>query len=248
MATNLSVLIKYSDGGFTYLRDEIASSDGTFGNLLEIQTDASGLVNQTGNVSVGQADTGRVAIAALAKVQSDSVATGSYLGGGFYSPQGDLICPVQGGGSNVTGLPKLIKPVRMQTGIVFKGMWMATADAVASACSLVVYTTDGKCDWFSAAGSDDADVALVNKESSTLGQALAGSVCAAAYAVNPSLYGLADTGVADGVGAYFVESSSGTLKAMFAPCQNSASPIPAPWIPQTFRIEQNDTLTARANV
>nr|QBN22543.1 hypothetical protein [uncultured archaeon] len=50
------------------------------------------------------------------------------------------------------------------------------------------------------------------------------------------------------MGGIFVESSDGTLKMMYAPSQASIDQDPVPYIPGTFAVNQNDTMTVRANV
>ena len=245
MATHVSCLVRFSDGSFTFLRDDVSSD-----TLTELQTDASGLLNITGDVSIGQANQGKFATHAIAKVQSDSTTSGAYGYGAFYSPQGNVLCPIQGGGFCVSGLPTLIKPVRMQTGVQVKVFWQAVTDAVQQA-SVAAYCASGKCDIFSGTAIDDTDVALVNKDGSTWGEALSGETVLGAYATYGATNGLADTGVADGIDAFFVESSSGQLLGMYPPSQGGSTNVgasPVPYIMQTIRVNQNDTLTCRANV
>jgi len=242
MASNISVFIKFNDGTFTYLRDTV-----TLDTLTEIQTDASGLLNITADVSVGQAYTGKVATHALAKVQTDSANSGAFCYAAFYGPDGSVLSPIQGGGLRVSGLPPLVKPVRMSTGTVCKAQAQAVADAVQIA-SVAAYTAGGKCDIFFGTAVDDTDVDMLNAQGSTLGQALAGQTVVASYSTYSATYGLADTGIADGVGGIFVESSDGTLKMMYAPCQGATEQEPCPYIPGTFSVNQNDTMTLRANV
>ena len=237
------MLGQFSDGSFTYLRDEISAD-----TLSEIQTDASGLVNLTPNVSLGQANQGKTLVAAIIKIQTDTAVTGCYIGGGIYDAQGSFICPVQGGGSQVCGLPKLIKPVTMQTGITCKVMWQASGDAVQTG-GVMAYTRSGKCDFFTASASDGADVAFTNKDGSTWGEALAGQTVVGVTATYSADNGLADVGVADGVDAFFVENASGQLLFMAPPCKGNQAAEPSPWIPAYgLRVNQNDTLTCRANV
>jgi hypothetical protein len=243
MATHVAVLCQFNDGSFSYLRDEISAD-----TLTEVQTDASGLVNQTGNVSLGQANQGKVLVAALAKVQTDSATTGCYIGGGIYDSQGSFICPIQGGGASVSALPRTIKNVKMQTGVVCKVMWQASGDAVQTG-GVMAYTRSGKCDFFTASASDDADVAFTNKDGSSWGESLAGQSVVGVTATYSADNGLADTGVADGVDAFFVEDAAGQLKFMAAPCKGNQACEPIPWIPAYgLKVNQNDTMICRANV
>jgi hypothetical protein len=68
------------------------------------------------------------------------------------------------------------------------------------------------------------------------------------YATYSSSNGLADTGVTDGVNAFFCEDAQGQLKAMMYPGQGLGNPDQIPWVEDSFKIMQNDTLTVRANV
>lgn len=242
MASNISVLIKFSDGTFTYLRDTV-----TLDTLTEIKTDASGILNITGDISVGQAYTGKVATHALAKVQTDTAATGSYCYGAFYAPDGSVLCPIQGGGYLVSGLPVLAKRVVMGTGVVCKAQAQAQADAVQIA-SVALYCASGRCEVLFGLAVDDTNVPMLNAQGSTLGQALSNETVVAAYCTYGATYGLADTGIADGVGGIFASSSDGTLKMMYTPDSGRADGQPVPYIPGRFRVDQNDTLTCRANV
>ena len=154
MASNISVLIKFNDGTFTYLRDTV-----TLDTLTEIQTDASGLLNITADVSVGSAYTGKVATHALAKCVTDSATSAAFCYAAFYGPDGSVLSPIQGGGFRVSGLPRLVKPVRMSTGTVCKAQSQAVADSVQIA-SVAVYTAGGKCDIFFGTAVDDTDVSM----------------------------------------------------------------------------------------
>ncbi len=242
MATNVSATIRFSDGSMTYLRDAVSAD-----TLTEIQTDASGLLNITGDLSVGVANQGKTATHCLVKVQTDSAATGAFGYAAFYGTQGEVLCPAQGGGSSVTGLPKLVKPVRMQSGVAFKVFWQAVADAVQYA-SVAVYCSSGKCDIFQGLAVDATNVSMTNKDGNTWGEALAGQTVVAAYSTYSATYGLADTGVADGIGGLYVESASGQLLGMFSPALGAGEQSPAPYVQQPIRVSQNDTLTCRANV
>ena len=242
MASNISILLKFSDGTMTYLRDTV-----TLDTLTEIQTDASGILNITGDVSVGQAYVGKTATHALAKVVTDSASSGAFCYAAFYGPDGTVLCPIQGGGYRVTGLPKLAKPVQMTTGTVCKGQMQTQSDAVQIG-SLAVYCASGKCDIFFGLAVDDTNVSMLNAQGSSYGQSLAGETVVGAYATYGATYGLADTGVADGIGGFFVESSTGQLKMLYSPGVAAADAEPMEYIPGTHRVDQNDTLTVRANV
>ena len=83
---------------------------------------------------------------------------------------------------------------------------------------------------------------------STLGEALVNQRAVCYYATYPATYGLADTGVADGVNALYAEDAQGQLKAMFYTETAATDAQQTPWVEQSFNIVQNDTLTCRANV
>lgn len=242
MASNISVLVRFSDGTMTYLRDTV-----TLDTLTEIQTDASNILNISGDVAVGQAYVGKIATHALAKVVTDSASSGAFCYAAFYGPDGSVLCPIQGGGYRVTGLPKLVKPVRMTTGTVCKAQMQTQADAVQIG-SLAVYTASGKCDIFFGLAVDDSNVAMLNAQGSTYGQSLSGEQVVGAYATYGATYGLADTGIADGIGGFFVESSTGQLKMLYSPGVAAADAEPMEYIASKYLVNQNDTLTIRANV
>jgi len=241
MATQVSVLCRMSDGTFTYLRDAVSAE-----TLTQIKTDASGILNISPNLGIGTANQGKTATHALGIVQTDSATTGCWSYGAFYDPQGTVLCPIQGGGSAVTGLPALSKPVRMQSGVTVKVSYQAVADAVKMA-SIAAVCASGKCDIFTATAVDDTDVSMQNASGATWGEALAGQTVVQAYASYPATNGLADTGIVDGVDALFIESASGQLLGMYAPELGNQS-TPSAWIRQAIRVSQNDTATCRANV
>ena len=242
MATHAAIDIVFSDGSVTFLRDEISEN-----TLTEIQTDASGILNITGDISVGVANQGKTATHAICKIQTDSATSGAFAYAAFYGPQGNVLCPIQGGGSFVSGNPPLKKPVRMQSGVVVKVFWQAVADAVQYG-STAVYCASGKCDIFQGLAVDDTNVSMVNKDNATWGEALAGETVVATMSTYSASNGLADTGVADGIDGFFVESASGQLMGLFYPAKGSADQWPVPWAPCRIRVSQNDTLTLRANV
>ncbi len=237
------MLGRFSDGSYTFLRDDVSED-----TLTEIQTDASGLLNITGDLSWGVANQNKTMTHALIKVQTDSAATGCFGHGAVYGSQGEVVCAIQGGGCRVSGMPALVKPVRAQSGMQVKVYWQGAADSVQQA-SVAVYCASGKCDIFSGTAIDDQDVSLLNKDSSSWGESLANEKVIAAYSTYSATNGLADTGVADGIDAFFSESSTGQLTGLFPPAQGGGnSDGPVPWIGYNIVVSQNDTLTCRANV
>jgi len=243
MASDLMGFVKFNDGTFASLLAEGATS----ATATELQTGGTGL-NQVSGVSIGQAYQGKVAIAChiVAIKDATSVAPSSGDGfsyGYFLGPDGKIICVVQGGGGASSGLSPLSKPVRMQTGVTLQAAFVASTDGVVLG-ALSVYCSDGTGDVFTATGVDATATAMVNKDGSTIGQALAGKVITKGLATYNATKGLNEDGA--GVGAFFVESAEGQLKMMFPPCQGNGQG-PVPWIPAYGTpIGQNDTLTITA--
>ena len=233
----------FSDGTFASLLKEGATS----ATVTELTTGGTGL-NQVSGVSIGQAYQGKTAIAVHISCMKDGTQTSPGSGDGFshgyfLGPDGKIICVVQGGGGASSGLNPLSKPVRMQTGVTLQAAFVAATDGVVLG-ALSVYCTDGTSDVFTATGVDATATSMVNKDGSTIGQALAGKVISKGLATYNATKGLNEDGA--GVGAFFIESAEGQLKMMFPPGQGNGS-IPAPWIPAYgTRINQNDTLTITA--
>ena len=101
MATNASVLCKFSDGTIGYLRNAI-----TLDAATEVKTDASGLVNQAGSLSVGQAFQNKTLIAAGVKIQTDTATSGAFGYASIVGTGGNVIGIIQGSGSSGAGLPR----------------------------------------------------------------------------------------------------------------------------------------------
>jgi len=240
MASDMMAFVKFSDGSIASLLAEGATAK----VATELQTGGVGL-NQVSGVSIGQAYTGKVAVAATAICIKDGTSTAPSVGDGlcyayFLGPDGKIVCNVQGGGGSTSGMPALYKPVQMTTGVKFFAAYQAATDGV-SLGSLAVCCTDGTCDVFTGTAVDATKVSMVNKDGSTIGQALSNKSIAQAYATYNATKGLNEDGA--GVGAFFLESAEGTLKHMFPPCQGNAQD-PVPFIQgYNTRILQNDTLS-----
>ena len=243
MASDIMGFVKFQDGSFASLLKEGASS----ATVTELKTGGTGL-NQVADVSIGQAYSGKIAVAAHIICVKDGTSTAPSSGDGFGSgyflgPDGKIICLVQGGGGSSSGLSPLAKPIRMQTGITLQATFVAATDGVCLG-SLAVYCSDGTSDVFTATGVDATKVSMTNKDGSTFGQALAGKKLVKAYATYNSTKGLNEDGA--GVGAFFHESAEGQLKMMFPPCQGN-SQEPVPYIPcYNTIVLQNDTLSITA--
>jgi len=243
MATNASVICKFSDGTIGYLRNAISLDAAT-----EVKTDASGLVNQAPDLSIGQAFQNKTLIAASVKIQTDSATSGAFGYASIVGTGGNVIGVIQGSGSSGAGLPRLKKPVRMTTGVKINVFAQAIGDAVQYA-SLAVYYASGRADVFQGLAIDATDVSMKSVVGNlTLGEAAQGERVACYYATYPATNGLADTGVADGVNALFAEDSSGQLKSMMYVAKGNMDGEVVEFVEDSFTIEQNDTLTLRANV
>lgn len=239
MASDLMGFVKFSDGTMGSFLDEGA----TVRVANELQTGGTGL-NQTSGVSIGQAYSGKVAIAASIIAVKDGTAIVQGTGDGFaygyfQGPDGKIICLVQGGGGACSGLAPLSKPVRMQTGIILQGAFEAATDGLCQA-HLAVYCTDGTSDVFLAVAVDATATSMINKDSATIGQALDGKTIQSVYATYNSSKGLNEDGA--GVGAFYLESSDGQLKMMFPPCTGNTQ-FPVPWSSgYGTKVDQNDVL------
>ena len=243
MATNASAICKFSDGTVGYLRNAI-----TLDSATEVKTDASGLVNQAGGLSVGQAFQGKTLTHAAVKIQTDSATTGAFGYASIIGVAGNIIGAIQGSGTNGAGLPRLKRPVPMMTGVKINVFAQTVADAVQYA-SCAMYCASGKVEIFQGLAVDATDVSMVSVVSgSTLGEALVNQTVVCYYTTYPATNGLADTGVADGVNALFAEDAQGQLKAMMYTTKGNSDPDMVTFVEDSFRVLQNDTLTLRANV
>lgn len=243
MATNASVILKFSDGTVGYLRNAV-----TLDAATEVKTDNSGLLNQAGDLSVGQAFQGKTLTHAAVKVQTDSATSGAFGYASIIGVSGNIIGAIEGGGQATSGLPRLKRPVRMQTGVKINVFAQALQDAVQYA-SLAVYCASGKVEIFQGLAVDATNVSMTSVISgSTIGEALVNQQVVCYYATYPASNGLADTGVTDGVNALFVEDAQGQLKAMMYTGQGLGNPDQIQFIEDSFPVRQNDTLTLRANV
>lgn len=242
MATDIMAFVQFQDGTFASLLKEGATAE----TATAIPTGGTGL-NQVSGIEIGQAYAGKMAVAASVKVQNDSAQDGAFCNAYFLGPDGKIMVPVQGGGFSSTGLPNLKKPVMMQPGVTLQATYDIAADAVALA-SLAVYCRDGTSDVFTVKAVDATKTAMVNKDGNTIGQALTNKVISCAYASYSSANGLNDNG--DGVGAFYIESSDGQLKAMYPPGKGNDEREVIPYIslPIGVRIHQNDTLSVMAGI
>lgn len=242
MATDLAGFVQFSDGSFASLLAEGATAE----TITNLPTGGTGL-NQISGVQIGQAYQGKTAVAASVRVITDDDVTGAFCHAYFQGPDGKIICPVEGGGFQATGVSSLKKPVAMTTGVTLRAMFDAATDAVALA-SLAVYCSDGTSDVFSVKAVDAQKTPMVNKDGSTLGQALESKIISSAYATYSAAKGLNDNG--SGVSGFFIESADGQLKFMFPPTDGVDGHTLVPYITPAIgvRITQNDTLSVMAGL
>ena len=135
----------------------------------------------------------------------------------------------------------------MTTGVTLQACFDTQADAVALA-SLAVYCSDGTSDVFFVKAVDATKTAMVNKDGSTIGQALDGKLLKCCYGTYSASKGLSDNGA--GNGAFYLEAADGTLKGMFPPTAAVQGEHVVPYIelPRTIPISQNDTLSVMAGL
>jgi len=242
MATNASVSVLFSDGSMTYLRNAV-----TLATLTEIKTDNSGALNITGDLPIGQSSQDKVAIAAFCKIQTDNASTGCFGYAAFYGTDGEVLCPIQGGGTMASGMPRLVKPVVMKTGITVKVLAQSNTDA-AKRANYACYTASGKCEILSVLAVDATATELVNKEGNGIGECLTDEVIVACYATYSAQKGLADTGVTNGINALYLEDSAGQLKGLISTTMGGGdgSELPVQYVPQGYMINQNDKLFVKA--
>lgn len=242
MATDINGFVQFSDGTFASLRAEGATAV----TATNLQTGGTGLAQISG-VDIGQAYPGKVAVAAAVAVQTDSAQTGIFCYAYFLGPDGKIVCPVQGGAYSSTGLPKLMKPVKMTNGLTLQAAYDLQEDAATQA-SLAVICSDGTSDVFSVLAVADTKTAIKNKDGSTIGQALAGKAIVQGYATYCSTNGLNDDG--GGNSGYYIESADGQLKLMFPPTVSISldSMVPYTRFAVPIKIDQNDTLSVMAGV
>ena len=240
MATAIAIYGRCSDGTVISL----VNNSVTENTVTEIQTGGTGLAQVSG-VSLGQAYIGKVLTHAVAKVVTEDAATGGFCYAQVLDASGKVAMIIQGGGDHTSGFPALCKPLRLANGMIAQARFDALADAATLQASLAVYCTDGSCDVFTVAGVDGVKTAMVNKDSATIGQALAGKTIMKAYATFNSTYGLNES--QDGNGAFYVESSDGQLKAMYPP-GNGRDQAPSRFVEYPVKISQNDTLSVLADV
>jgi len=238
MATDINAFVQFSDGTFGSLRKEGATAE----TVTNVQTGGVGLAQVTA-VDIGQAFVGKTLIAASVQVQTDDATTGVFCHAYILGPDGKIRVPIQGGGYGAQGLPALKRPIVMEVGMTLQATFDAAADAATQLGSYVVYCADGCSDVFTAKGVDATKTAMLNKDGSTIGQALTGKAIVCAYATYGSTKGLNDNG--EGNGGFYIERADGQLKVMHPPAVFASTNAMVPYVEyaKPIMVEQNDTLS-----
>ena len=230
--------MQYSDGTFGSLRKEGATAE----TVTSVPTGGVGLA-QVASVEIGQAFVNKTLIAAAVQVVTDDATTGVFCHAYILGPDGKIRIPIQGGGYGAQGLPKLKRPIVMEVGMTLQATFDASADAATQLGSYAVYCSDGTSDVFTAKGVAAPKTSMVNKDGSTIGQALTGKSIVCAYATYGSTKGLNDNG--EGNGGFYIEKADGQLKMMHPPAVFASTNAMVPYVEyaKPVKIEQNDTLS-----
>jgi len=242
MASAISIMGRCSDGTFVSLEDAATS------NALTAISTGPGDLNIPQDQPFGKIYDGKVLTHAVALAQTTDSDGGAFLYAYIEDASGQIVAIIQGGGNNVSGMPKLSRPLKITFGMVAKAKFQDAADSATLTGALAVHCNSGKCDVFFATGVDDTPTAMLNKDGASIGQSLVGETIAHAYATYPGTRGVND-GVT-GVSGFYVESSTGSLKAMYPPAGMDAGggASPCPLMSYPVRIDQNDTCTITTSV
>jgi len=244
MATAIYAFGQFSDGTF----GSFANANVTAETATEIQTGGVG-INQASGVSIGQAFAGKTLLAISCLVQKDDDTSGNFSYAYLQGPTGEMLCPVQGGNSDGSGLPRLKRPVRMAPGVKLFAAWDDLTDAV-SLASMATYCASGKSAIFAVKAVDATKTAMVDVlTGASIGQSLAGQRIVCSYQTYGASKGLNDNQA--GNSGFYIESSDGALKLMVPPnLHESNAQGQSPWVeyPVAIPIGQNDTLSVMAGL
>ena len=248
MASQATVAVRFSDGNIAYLvNSSLTETDGSgiTADSNNVQTGGTGLA-QVSSVDLGQAYVGKVATHALAVVATEDTNALAYIGGFILNPQGRIKTIIQGGGAFAGPLQPLKRPVTMEVGDTMQILVDGSADGATQAAAVAVYCTDGTCDFFMAKIVNDTKTAMLNKDGSTIGQALSGKTVMCYYGTVSTGFNVNES--LAGNSLFYVEKSDGVLKAVIPPINtgSSGSDINATitrFNEVPFIVEQNDTLS-----
>jgi hypothetical protein len=236
MANSIQVVVKCQSGRVMVFGDTNVTASTT----TTLKSQGVGL-NQTDNIDLGNALVGETITHAFGTVTAATTTsfTVAYLFGVIENPDGSLAVPIEGGGSSSSCMPKLVRPLRVQVGMLLK-VQLAVSSATAVKASFVTYTSSGKCNVFQVSAVADTETEITDLfTGGSIGQSLANQVITYSYATYPNSNGLNDDQA--GNNFFFIEDSAGQLKdAIFPKCakgNQKVSPLMG-----ALRIMQNDTL------
>ena len=236
MATGITVLVRFSNGSIAYMTNDNVTAGAAGEELLT--ANQGGDLSQVSGVTIGQAYTGLLATHACAIVKKQASIEGRLVWANFRGPNGAVIVPIDGGGSMVGQMIPLYRPVMMTTGVTIFAAQADASDSATLVASLDV-CTPSKCDNFTVTAVDGVNTELLNKDGSTIGQALNGLTATQMTARYPQTVGI--NNALAGVSALFVTASDGSMKAMIPPQSNIDGVYVGPSITYPVRILQNDS-------
>ena len=234
MATGITVGIRFSNGSIAYLQNDDVTAGAAGEEILT--ANQGGDLTQTSGQSCGVQYEGLVATHAFAMVKTQAATTGRLLWANFRGPDGAVIVPISGGGTMISQMVPLYKPVRMQNGVVCFAAFQAASDSATLIASLDV-CSPSKCDNFTVTAVDGVNTELINKDGASLGQSMAGIVATQMTGRYAQTNGL--NNALAGVSTLFVTGPNGALKALI-PIQSELKGVLGPSITYPVRIEQND--------
>jgi len=236
MANSIQVVVKCASGRIMVFGDTNVTASTT----TTLQSQGVGL-NFTNGIDLGNALTGETITHAFGTVTAATTTsfTVAYLFGYIENPDGSIAVPIEGGGSSSSCMPKLVKPLRVQVGMLLK-IQLAVSSATAVKASYVAYCQSGKCSVFQVSAVADTETEIVDVVTGgSIGQSLAGQTILYSYATFPNSNGLNDDQA--GNNFFFIEGSSGQLKDCIFPKAAKGNQKVSPLM-GALRIEQNDTL------
>jgi len=248
MAAQGTVAVRFSDGTIAYLVNNSLTEtdgDGITADSNNVQTGGTGLAQVSG-VDLGQAYVGKVATHALAVCANEDSNSLAFIGGYILGPTGRIKMIIQGGGSFAGPLQPLKRPVTMEVGDTMQILVDGSADGATQAAAAAVYCADGTCDLFMAKIVNDTKTAMLNKDGSTIGQALTGKSVVCYYGTVSTGFNVNESQA--GNAFLYVEKSDGVLKGVIPPTNTGSSGSDinqsiTRFSEVPFVVEQNDTLS-----
>jgi len=230
-----SVTVRCASGRCAYF----VKDSGTSGTVYELVTGGNDL-NQTAGVSFGDALPGEIVTHAFSQCNGIVSEASAFGGAWITSPQGDVAAVVQGGGDMPPVFPALYRPLRVQVGMVLKGVAENAATTVVRAFVGVCYA-NGKHDIFSATLVDATSTELTSVISgATWGQAGAGNTAVAYYAILNNTNTINEDN--NGTNVLYAQDAQGQLKGFMPPVLATGG-IWTEFNRIPIRIHQNDQLS-----